>query len=124
MKTPMVPIVRGNAARLSRIVNGINAPVGGGKESTMRSFKKRLAELERGLQRDDPIILKMPDGSTVKLLVGPGDGLSDLLARSIREMVAGVGFSRDVDTIRRSIGGTERGGHLIELCRALLNSPQ
>jgi len=90
----------------------------------MRSFETRLAELERGLQPDDPIILKMPDGSTVKLLVGPGDGLSDLLARSIREMVAGVGFSRDVDTIRRSIGGTERGGHLIELCRALLNSPQ
>jgi hypothetical protein len=98
--------------------------VNGGKESNMRSFEKRLAELERGLHRDDPIILEMPDGSTGKLIVGPGDVIRDLLARSMREMAAGVGFSRDVDTIRRSIGGTERGGHLVELCRALLNSPQ
>lgn len=89
----------------------------------MRSFEKRLAELERGLHRNEPIILEMADGSTRKLIIGPGDGVRDLLARSMREMVAGVGFSRDVNTIRRSVGGTERGGHLVELCRALLNSP-
>jgi len=39
------------------------------------------------------------------------------------EMQAGTGFSSDVDVVRRSIGGTEKGGYLIELCRALLNSP-
>jgi hypothetical protein len=59
----------------------------------------------------------------VSYIVGTGDGLIDLFARSMREMEAGIGFSRDVDAIRRSIGGTEEGGSMIELCRALLNSP-
>jgi hypothetical protein len=88
----------------------------------MRSLEKRLANLERRFHCD-PIILEMPDGSTETIIVGTGDGLIDLFARSMREMEAGIGFSRDINTIRRSIGGTEEGGSMIELCRALLNSP-
>jgi len=88
----------------------------------MKSLERRLAHLERRFHRD-PIILKMPDGTTAQIIVGSGDGLLDLFGRSMREMQAGVEFSRDVDIIRRSIGGTEKGGYIIELCRALLNSP-
>jgi hypothetical protein len=39
------------------------------------------------------------------------------------KMDAGVGISRDMDLIRRSTGGREKGGYMIELCRALLNPP-
>jgi hypothetical protein len=88
----------------------------------MRSLGKRLVDLERRFHRET-IILDMADGSTETIIVGSGEGLIDLFARSIREMEAGIGFSRDVDSIRRSIGGTEEGGYMIELCRALLNSP-
>ena len=88
----------------------------------MRNLEKRLAELERRL-RCDPIVLVMPDGSFEKIVVGSGDGLIDLFTRSMQEMEAGGQFSRDVDLVRRSIDGTEKGGHMVELCRALLNSP-
>jgi hypothetical protein len=64
---------------------------------------------ERRFHRET-IILDMADGSTETIIVGSGEGLIDLFARSMREMEAGIGFSRDVDTIRRSIGGTEEGG--------------
>jgi hypothetical protein len=67
----------------------------------MRSLEKRLADLERGFHCD-PIILEMPDGSTKTIIVGSGDGLLDLFGRSMQELEAGAGFSRDVDTIRRS----------------------
>ncbi len=92
--------VRGDVQQ--RASNSIDR-VRDGKESDMRSLEKRLADLERRAHCD-PILLEMPDGSTGKIVVGPGDGLIDLFARSMREMAAGVGFSRDVDTLRRSIG--------------------
>jgi hypothetical protein len=88
----------------------------------MRSLEKRLSCLERRFHCD-LIILEMPDGSTEEITIGSGDGLIDLFGRSMREMRAGTGFSSDVDVVRRSIGGTEEGGCIIELCRALLNSP-
>jgi hypothetical protein len=88
----------------------------------MKSLEKRLAHLERKFHRD-LIILEMPDGSIEEIIVGSGDGLLDLFGRSMRELRTGDGFSRDVDVIRRSIRGTEKGGYMIELCRALLNSP-
>jgi hypothetical protein len=90
--------------------------------SNMKKIEKRLADLECRFHRD-VIILEMPDGSTETIIVGSGDGLIDLFGRSMQEMQAGAGFPRDVDMIRRSIGGTEKGGYMVELCRALLNSP-
>jgi hypothetical protein len=88
----------------------------------MRSIQKRLMHLERRLQCD-PIVLEMPDGSEKTITVSSADGVVALFGRSMQELEAWVGFSRDVDAIRRSIGGTEKGGYMIELCRALLNSP-
>lgn len=88
----------------------------------MKKIEKRLADLEGSFHRD-VIILEMPDGSTETIIVDSGDGLIDLFGRSMREMQTGAGFSRDVDLVRRSIGGTEKGGSMVELCRALLNSP-
>jgi hypothetical protein len=88
----------------------------------MRSLEKRLSNLEQKFHRD-VITLEMADGSTETLVIGSGDGLIDLFGRSMWEMQAGTGFSRDVDMVRRSIGGTEKGGHMIELTRALLQSP-
>lgn len=88
----------------------------------MTRIQKRLMHLERRLQCD-PIVLEMPDGSENTITVGSLDGVVALFGRSMQELEAGGGFSRDVDAIRRSIGGTEKGGHMVELCRALMNSP-
>jgi hypothetical protein len=88
----------------------------------MTSIQKRLMHLERRFQCD-PIVLEMPDGSERTITVGSADGVVALFRRSMQELEAGVGFSREVDAIRRSIGGTEKGGCMIELCRALMNSP-
>jgi hypothetical protein len=88
-----------------------------------KRLEKRLADLEIRFHRDPIIILEMPDGSKQELFVRNCDEILDLMKRAMREMEAGIGYSREVDMIRRSIGGTEKGGHMIELCRALLNSP-
>jgi hypothetical protein len=88
----------------------------------MTSIQKRLMHLERRFQCA-PIVLEMPDGSEETITVGSAEGIVALFRQSMQELDAGVEFSRDVDAIRRSIGGTENGGYMIELCRALLNSP-
>src|ERR1700675_5078622 len=86
------------------------------REAKMSRIEKRLTDLERRFHRDVTILL-MPDGSE-EVIIGFDD---DLFGRAMREMNAGFGFSPDVDMIRRSISGTEKGGQMIDLCRALLN---
>lgn len=88
----------------------------------MRSLEKRMRELEHKFHRD-VVILEMPDGTSEEIIVSSGGGLLDLVLQAAREPGAEVGFSRDVDVIRRSIRGTEKGGHMIELARAVLQSP-
>jgi hypothetical protein len=88
----------------------------------MRSLEKRIRGLEHKFHRA-VVILEMPDGTTEKIVVSSGRGLLDLVLQAASEPEAGVGFSRDVDAIRRSIRGTEKGGHMIELARAVLQSP-
>jgi hypothetical protein len=88
----------------------------------MRSLEKRLANLERKFHRNF-ITLEMPDGTTEQIIVSSGAELLDLVLQATREPAAGVGFSRDADVIRRSVRGTEKGGHMIELARAVLPSP-
>jgi len=88
----------------------------------MRRLEKRIANLERRFHCE-PVILQMPDGTEERIVVYSGNELLDLLLRAARESEAGVGFSPDLDVIRRSISGGEKGGHMIEFCRAVLNSP-
>lgn len=86
------------------------------------TFRKRLAELERKFA-SDPIELIMPGGQTEVLRGYTGAGLLDLFVRAMRETHAGVELSRDVALIKKAVAGTERGGRMIELVRALISSP-
>lgn len=92
-----------------------------GKEE-MRGLEKRLRDLEHKFYRE-VVILEMPDGTSEEILVSCGGGLLDLVLQAASEPEVGVGFSPEVDAIRRSIRGTEKGGHMIELARAVLQSP-
>ena len=81
------------------------------------NLNRRLQALEKGVV-NEPIILKMPDGSTVTLR-GAGDSMLDLLARACRGE-----RTREIELIAQSISSTEPGGgHLVDLARAILNSP-
>jgi hypothetical protein len=66
----------------------------------------------------------MPDGRTELLPGYTGEGLFNLFGRAVQEMNAGLEFSPDVALIKKSIAGTERGGYMIEVVRALLSSPE
>jgi hypothetical protein len=81
------------------------------------NLNRRLKALEKGVV-NEPIILKTPDGSTVTLR-GAGDYAGDLLARACRGE-----RTRETEFISRSISSTEPGGgRLVDLARAILNSP-
>ena len=79
---------------------------------------RRLEALEKGIISESPITLLMPDGRT-ETLRGGGDYLGDLVSR------AGYGDREpDVDLLARSVSSTEPGGgRMLELARAILNSP-
>ena len=79
---------------------------------------RRLEALEKGLTAEPPITLLMPDGR-VEMLRGDGDYLAELVARAIYGNRA-----PDVDLLARSVNSTEPGGgRMLELARAILNSP-
>jgi hypothetical protein len=82
------------------------------------SLGKRLAELERKFT-SYPMELIMPDGQTALLREYTGEGLLNLFGRAMQEMNAGIELSPDVALIKKSVAGTERGGCMIELVRAL-----
>jgi hypothetical protein len=83
----------------------------------MMNLKRRLKALEKSVI-SEPIILKMPDGGTVTLR-GAGDYAGDLLVRAWRGE-----RTRDIELIAQSISSLEPGGaHLVDLARAILNSP-
>jgi len=64
----------------------------------------------------EPIVLTMRDGRTLTLR---GDRAGDLLAGSIRGP-----RTPEIELVAQSISSTEPGGgHLIDLSRAILNSP-
>ena len=85
------------------------------------NFRRRLAELERKFS-SEPIELTMPDGQKEVLRGYTNDGLLDLFGRAMREATAGAELSPDVAQIKKSIAGTERGGCMIQLIRALISS--
>ena len=62
------------------------------------------------------IILKMPDGRMERL---PGNQVRSLLGRAFRRE-----RTPELELIAQSVSSTEPGdGHMIDLARALLNSP-
>jgi hypothetical protein len=81
------------------------------------NLKRRLRKLERGFITE-PIILQMPDGRRVTLR-GRGDYGLELLARAVRGEL-----TSEIDLVSRSASSVEPGGgHLLDLARAILNSP-
>jgi hypothetical protein len=81
------------------------------------NLKRRLKALEKGVV-SEPIKLQMPDGSTVTLR-GAGDYTLHLLARASRG-----DRTSESGLVARSISSIEPGsGHLLDLARAILNSP-
>jgi len=81
------------------------------------NLKRRLKALESKVVVE-PIQLNMPDGSTVSL-GGNGDYALNLLARVCQEA-----RTPEKELIARSVSSTEPGGgHLVDLARAILNSP-
>ena len=81
-------------------------------------LNRRLQLLEKRLT-SGPIILQMPDGRT-ELLRGRGDYTSHLFARAL-----GGDRTPEIELIAQSISSSEPGdGRLIELARAILNSPE
>ena len=81
------------------------------------NLKRRLKALEKGLIAE-PITLLMPNGNTVTLR-GGGDYALDLLACAYRGA-----RTPEIALIAQSISSTELGGgHLVDLARAILNSP-
>ena len=79
-------------------------------------LKRRLALLERGVTGQGPIVLNMADGSAVKLA---GNCALGLLAGAVRDEQ-----TPEVELVARSVSPTEPGGaHLVDLARAILNTP-
>jgi len=82
----------------------------------MRKLNKRLASLEQRSRGEPPAMLIMPDGRTEMLR---GNYMSELLSGA-----CGGERTPLVDLVARSVSSTEPGGgHMIELARAILNSP-
>jgi hypothetical protein len=81
------------------------------------NMRRRLEALEEQLT-SEPILLLMPDGGT-ETLPGQNDYVLSLLRRAVRgDRTPGM------ELVARSVSSTEPGGaHLIDLVRALLNSP-
>jgi hypothetical protein len=81
------------------------------------NLKRRIKALERGFITE-PIILQMADGRRVTLS-GSGGYALDLLARACEAT-----RTPEVNLVAGSIASTEPGGgHLLDLARAILNSP-
>jgi len=79
------------------------------------NLRRRLALLERQLTNES-VVLQMPDGSTVTL---PSDDAVGLLAKAIRD-----DRTPEVELVAASVSSTEPGGgQMIDLARAILNSP-
>ena len=79
------------------------------------SLRRRIEALERSQLGGDPIILRMPDGR------------SEILRGNVLELLSHVvrgDRTPEVELIAQSISSTEPdGGQMIDLARALLNSP-
>lgn len=82
---------------------------------------KRLEELERRFVAE-PIALEMPDGRT-KFPRYSDSTMFGLLGKAMKELNAGTGLSPEIALIKESVSGTEAGGEMINLCRAILNGP-
>lgn len=81
------------------------------------NLKRRLKALEKGLI-SLPLTLLMPNGNTVTLR-GGGEYALDLLACAYRGARTPI-----IELIAQSVSSTEPGGgHLVDLARAILNSP-
>jgi hypothetical protein len=82
------------------------------------NLQRRLKTLERGFIAE-PISLLMPSGNTVTLR-GGRDYALDLVARVCRG-----DRTPEVEFVAQSVSSTEPGGgHLVDLARAILNSPK
>ena len=78
-------------------------------------LNRRLEALEREINCE-PIVLHMPDGRIERL---PANQATGILARFVHKK-----RSHEIDLGAQSISSTEPGGgHLIDLARAILNSP-
>ena len=83
---------------------------------TTTKLRRRLEALERGLSSCELIVLLMPDGHTETL---PGHDAVGLLGRALDG-----DRTPEMELIAQSVSSTEPdGAHMIELARALLNSP-
>lgn len=81
------------------------------------NLRRRLEALENQLS-SEPIVLLMPDGR-IETLPGRGEYMLNLFMRA-RDGER----TREMELIAESIGSSEPGGaHMIDLVRALLNSP-
>ena len=81
------------------------------------NLHRRLTLLEKHVT-SELIVLLMPDGR-IETLPGHGDRAIDLLAGVFR-----ADRTPDLELVAQSISSTEPGGaHLIDLARAILNSP-
>ena len=79
------------------------------------NMRRRLAALEDQFT-GEPIVLQMPDGRTKTL---PGNQATGLLARSVQNE-----RTPDIELVARRVSSTEPGGgQMIDLARAILNSP-
>ncbi len=82
------------------------------------NLRRRLELLETRHISEPPITLLMPDGRTETLRGNP-DYIGDLVARAVYGDMA-----PDVVLLARSVSSTEPGGgRMLELARAILNSP-
>ena len=82
-----------------------------------RFLHYRLEKLEKG-HANEPAKLLMPDGRT-EIIPSPGDFMREVLSRACRGE-----RTPETELIARSISSTEPdGAHMIDLARAILNSP-
>jgi hypothetical protein len=81
------------------------------------NLKRRLALLERQTTGAGAIVLHMTDGGVMNL---PGDCALGVLAAAVR-----AERTPQVELVAQSISSTEPdGAHLIDLARAILNTPR
>ena len=77
---------------------------------------RRLEALEKGIGSIERIVLLMPDGHTETLR---GHNARSLLGRALRDA-----RTPEMELVARSVSSTEPdGAHMIDLARALLNTP-
>jgi len=85
-------------------------------------LEKRIRALEARLIAD-PVILQFANGG-MKEICGPGDFVLDLFRAALGGTDLNSQQAAQLDLIRESVTAEEPGGgHMVELLRALLNSP-